>query len=456
MTRTCCLFAAFVLIASPAFSAEFYIDPQNGSPTNDGSEASPWRSLQEVVDAGLIETQTWDALPFTKDSVLVPKNENGPIKSGDTIWLKSGDYGDVMIRRQYNEDTITIAAAEGHTPRFRSLTIQSGSHWAVKGLHVCPEFGEGPKPYTMINFQSHGFGGPVRDMSVEDCVLQSTPDSSGWSAEDWNQRACNGIGVGGTRIVIRNNKMTNVDFGISVDASHSLIEHNVVENFSGDGLRGLGDHSVFQYNLVKNCYNVDANHDDGFQSWSVGPDGVGSGQVVGIVLRGNTIINREDPNQPHQGALQGIGCFDGMFVDWIVENNVVVVDHYHGITLMGATGCRFANNTVIDPNDVRPGPSALRVSNHKRGTPSSGCIVRNNLASAINVQGENMTIDHNLNVEDPASFFTDFETLDLHLRVGSPAIDAGSSELSPEIDIEGTARPQGDAIDIGAYEHFQE
>ena len=46
-----------------------------------------------------------------------------------------------------------------------------------------------------------------------------------------------------------------------------------------------------------------------------------------MVLRGNTIINYEDPGQPHRGTLQGIGCFDGMFVDWVIENNVVIVDH---------------------------------------------------------------------------------------------------------------------------------
>ena len=79
----------------------------------------------------------------------------------------------------------------------------------------------------------------------------------------------------GTRMVIRNNRLLNVNFGISVNASHSLIAGNLVENFSGDGMRGLGDYTVFEYNTVKNCYDVNANHDDGFQSWSAGPDGVG-------------------------------------------------------------------------------------------------------------------------------------------------------------------------------------
>lgn len=41
---------------------------------------------------------------------------------------------------------------------------------------------------------------------------------------------------------------------------------------------------------------------------------------------------------------------------------------------------------------------------------------------------------------------------DYHLAVGSAAIDAGTAEGAPGHDIEGTARPQGAAHDVGAYE----
>jgi len=445
-----------MVLMPPVFAADFYIDPVDGDPSGDGSADRPWRSLQAVVDAGLVQTRAWNVYPYTKADRLVSKNADAPIGPGDTIWLRSGNYGNVTIMKHYNQGVVTIAAQEGHSPRLASLRIQASSNWAIDGLQVGPAFCEGKKPRTMIDIESHGWNGPVHDVRVENCVLSSADDTSDWSADDWNERSCSGIGADGTRVVIRRNRMKNVNSGITVDASYAVVENNHVENFAGDGLRGLGNYSVFQNNVVMNCYDVNGNHDDGFQSWSTGPGGVGTGEVVGIMLRGNVFINNVDPDQPHRGTLQGIGCFDGMFVDWTVENNVIIVDHYHGITLGGARNCRIVNNTVIDPNDVRPGPVALRISRHKRGMTSSDCTVRNNLVSAISVQGEDMTVDHNLKVENPAAIFVDFAGRDLRLRKGAAAIDAGSALLAPKVDAAGTSRPQGAAIDIGAYEYIEE
>ncbi len=446
---------SIVLSAMPALATGFYVDPVNGSMSGDGSKAKPWKTLEEVVAANLIESQKWQTLPYAAGDALVPKNAGAPVKAGDTIYLMSGYQGAVTLQGYYNASPITIAAAPGEKPELSRVLIQAGKNWKLSGLYVSPEYAATYDPQTMIAIQDHNYQGPVSDVVVEGCTLQSKADVSAWTASDWDQLSANGFDVGGSNITIRNNHLKNVNFGISVGASDSLIEHNVVDSFAGDGMRGLGDNTVFQYNLVKNCYAVNANHDDGFQSWSVGTGGVGTGEVTGIVLRGNTIINYEDENQPFRGTLQGIGCFDGTYVDWVVENNVIITDHWHGITFLGAKNVHVINNTVIDPNTTDPGPPWIEIGDHKDGTPPSGCIVRNNLTTDLNLASSGVTEDHNIiikNFTDYGSFFVDAAGYDVHLLQSASAVDQGSSDLAPAIDIEGIPRPQGSAVDVGAYE----
>ncbi|MBD3346343.1 MAG: hypothetical protein GF401_14910 [Chitinivibrionales bacterium] len=437
-----------------SYGSVFFVDPQNGSINNDGSSQNPWSTLQEVIDNNKIETRQPAAYPYHWGEALEPKNAGAPVKAGDTLLLRTGFHGEITISRCYNTDFITIAAQEGHTPGALSLKITGACKWRVKGLEISPEF---VSPYAKVSplavVENHNYSGPSREIFVEDCFIYSLKDASSWTMSDWDTKSCNAIGVSGTHVTIRNNHCKNVNFGISVSGDSCLIDRNTVENFAGDGLRGLGDDETFSNNLIKNCYDVNSNHDDGFQSWSRTADGVGKGTVYRIKLIGNTIINYENPDQPFRGTLQGIGCFDGFFEDWVIKNNVIITDHWHGITLLGAFNCRIVNNTVCDLNNQNPGPPWIRIGDHKTRGSSSGCIVRNNLTTSLNSSDIGVTEDHNIIISDPTDFFVDYDALDLRLKAECDAIDAGNESLAPSTDITGTLRPQGSGIDIGAYEY---
>ncbi len=443
--------ATRLFITGNAGAADFYVDPVNGSATGNGSAANPWLSLQQVLDDNLVESLGWASLPPDDSSELVEKNVGAPVKSGDTLWLHAGDYGALNLTGYYNPEMITIQAVDGEEARFSSVLVRASANWTLRGLSVSPAFGDPYEPTTMIDIDSHDWQGPVHDIVIDGCSLQSVGDTGSWSLDDWNSLPANGVNADGTRITISNNYLKNVNFGISVGASHSTVAGNTVENFAGDGMRGLGDYTVFAYNLVKNCYDVNENHDDGFQSWSVGDDGVGTGTVRGIVLRGNTIINYEDPNQPFRGTLQGIGCFDGMFDDWVVENNVIYTDHWHGISLYGARNCRIVNNTVLDPNDEDPGPPWIMINDHKNGTPPKNCVVANNLTTSVSGVDTPENFG-NIIIEDPSVLFVDVSNFDFHLLPQSVAVDAGLPEYAPEKDLDQIPRPQGNSVDVGAYE----
>jgi parallel beta-helix repeat protein len=377
------------------------------------------------------------------------QNAINNVQGGDTISLLSSNYGDLTISGKNNSYYVTIRAYTGATPVFNSIDIHNSSYWKLFRIDIKPRYSNGADGTEAVNLDGDF-------LTIENCIINYSDDISGWTASDWLARTGNGVIMDGTNINVFNNTISAIDHGIACNANNSLVSHNLIANFRGDGIRGLGDDVVYEYNQIKNEYDVDDNHDDGFQCWSYGSGGVGTGVVKNVVLRGNTIINFEDPNQSYRGNLQGIGLFDGMFENWTVENNLIITDHWHGISFYGAINCKIINNTVVD-NDNTPEPDPwIMVNDHKNGTPSSGVIVRNNIATDYSLTG-GFTEDHNIEItmNEAATYFINPSsgTGDYHLNTSSPAIDVGSGDGAPGIDKDGVSRPQGNGFDIGCYEY---
>lgn len=453
MLRRTCLFSC-LLFASLAQAATFHIDPVVGSDGGDGSAANPWRSLSTVLDSGLIETRDWPDYPYAPGMQLQVVHAGAPVRAGDTLLLHTGYYGDVTIAHAYNTTAITIVAAPGAQARLRSLLVRSAQNWIVRGLAVSPSFGPASDPDTIVEVQNHNWFGPSWDIELDDLDIYSIDDASAWGPIEWVDQAWSGVGIGADRVNLHDSRVRNVRFGIAVDGADAVIRRNLVDGFSADGLRGLGDRGLFEYNRVQNNLiddEFDANHDDGFQSWSVGPGGVGTGEVVGVTLRGNVFINATNPANPLRSSMQGIGCFDGFFRGWVVENNVIVTDHWHGISFYGMRDSRIVNNSVIDLVEGAPGAPWIMVHAHKDGRPSEAVVVRNNLSADFSLDGNALVVDHNFEFSDAAALFV-APPFDLHLRAGASAIDAGSAVLAPAVDVEGVPRPQGAGFDLGAYE----
>gem|GEM_PF-1032243 len=422
------ILAAFVFLSASLtmHATDYYVDPATGSMSNDGSFENPWSTLEDVFAAG----KTFVA--------------------GDVIFLRDGYHGFPTVTGHHSGN-VTIQPQSGHVPEVKKLIVDDASWWVISGLTVSPEVVGSYEKGTFVVLNSN-----TSNVTVKDCFIYSTTDSSGWTAQNWVDRAGNGISIRGDNQVVTNNHVLNTNFSITAqwNGVGAEVSYNTVENFSGDGLRGLGNYQKFEYNIVMNAYNVDDNHDDGFQSWTGGHSGipVGEGTIYGVVLRGNMFFNQTDPNQPHTGALQGIGNFDGFFEDWVVENNLVVTNHWHGITFLGATNCRIVNNTVVRnpiPGGTSGGPW-IRIGAHKNGTPSTGNLIRNNLVTQMNNDSGIGTIDFNIVTTDYESHFVDYTGFDFHLKETSSAVDAGTTDQAPLIDLDQNLRSE--PFDVGCYE----
>lgn len=444
---TLCLLLLKVILLQ---ATSFHVDPINGSDSGNGSNTNPWKTIENVIDQNLIETFSYRTPYLALSPTLLPKNSGSPIQAGDSIILYSGLHGAIELTNYVNTDYITVLAAPNNHPVVEYIHIQAGRNWIFKGLQISTE----PYGYylndDLVHLESHGWQGPTDHITLVDCSIYSAKNP--WTTiSEWLNQASDGIQITGDSIDVLYNEFRNIRFGVSMSGDYINVVGNSISNFSADGIRLLGSNNLIEGNIIKNCYKVDENHDDGIQAFTTG--GI---LVNDIIIRKNFILNYEDPNQPLLGDLQGIGGFDGPYVNWIVENNIIVVNHWHGISMYGLSNGLVVNNTVVDisPN-VAPGPSWIKIADEGANV-STNCVVKNNIANDIvtnplTISGNNTILQ---TYSDYDSNFVDYTNHDYQLLQGSIAVDQADVSVAPTDDFMGNARPSGLNPDNGAYEYI--
>lgn len=424
------------LLSSFAFARNYYVDPEVGNMNNPGTVGEPWSTLEAVFATG--------------------KN----FAVGDTIHCRNGFHGSPVITGDPGNGAVTILAESGHMPRLKGLVFSNASHWIVSGLDLSP-MNAGPgfdkRPIVII-------GRDCRFITIDRCTIYHAMDITGWLASNFNERMGTGIDCKGADCTFTRNHIKNTRYSIAVKptAVRATARYNLIEYILEDGIRCLADDGLYEYNTLRDWYGVTRrDHDDGFQSWTDGP---GKGVIYRNTIRGNLIINLTDPENPFPGkksmgayASDGIGLFDGMYDGWVIENNVIINDNGHGIALFGGVNCRVSNNTVIkNPHRLNDDFPWITITRHKNGTLGSGNLLINNLSSIAPIdrfaiapgvmQSGNQFVG-----ADTDAYFVDYAHRDLHLKAGSPAIDAGTRDNAPAIDFDRRARSV--PYDVGAYEY---
>ena len=418
---------AMVLCAAPGHAEIYYVDLFRGSAEGDGSRSAPWLDLQRVLD-------------------------EEPLEPGDEIYLGGGEWGVLTLEGvEFDPPGLHLTSFPPETPKLDGVDIKNSRGLDLSVMIVRPG---GTERDTLVTIDAAS-----SDISIEEFDIFSADTTEGWSREDWRKRTVHGIRSDGSNVRISGNWLEKVKHGISSTGPNAVIEVNIISQFTGDGIRVLGDGSVVEGNDIFNCLDVSQNHDDGIQSWSLGEDGTpGEGVVRDVTIRGNFIFERRAPFVEYPCQLQGIGLFDGFFDGWTIENNVIHASAWHGITMMGARDGVIRNNTVMGVEAAPVGPPWISVTRHKDGRPSSNMRIVNNLmpdrttppSSPFEPDQPGVNWINNFHVAEPAFIFTDPERLDFSLMEGSPAIGAALPDDTPERDITGRLR-QG-AADLGAFD----
>ncbi len=418
----------------------FYVDPVNGSMEGDGSESSPWSSLQAVIEAGYVYGTDSDARIF---------NASAPVRPGDTLVLLSGYHGSVELNAYCNQDFINVIVPEGEEAVVGRLKVRASSYWRFKGLTIiADQDAEYPASFHMLRIEDES-----RYITIDNFSIMTSENVSGWEAEDWLTSASLGVKIiKSSHVVIRNSDISNASGGIYVDADWVIVQGNSMTNISGDGMHGHGDDLYFVNNLLRNRYDVDGRSADGFQSWASGTSGTARQRVH---LSGNVIISNADSTNPFPGQFTGINCNDGPYAEWVIENNVIISDDTEGIILYGASDTRVVNNTVLSTSDSVPATIAIFLG--KDESAISNSFICNNITNSV-LSDDGVSVDHNLlltTTDQYNAYFVSFDDFDLSLLPESSAVDNGSEQPFTDYDITGTVRPQGNGFDLGAYELVQ-
>jgi Right handed beta helix region len=508
----------------------WYIDPVNGkSPAagGNGSQADPWNSLTGVIGG------TWATTGFTVPGYMRPLLSsvpyahfinrkfvdvadhvgNPPIQPGDTIYLMSGNYGDIVLGSYdlstVNSDWVTVQAAPGQTPVFTTLTISRTNKWLFEGIKVQSIFGTNNNTnWFLVTVSDQGATYPTQDIALDGLDVSSADHSVtvGWTQAVWKANARSGVNFVGTPgsgtngepyttcISLTNSRVHDVYVGVGLFANQSLIANNEIDHFTADGLDYGANYIAITHNFEHDNQTIDANHEDAMQG-QVGPllAGVAFNAFSNILIDSNLILRQTDPSLQFPSYLQGIDVFDEDWTNVTVTNNVVVTSSCYGILFKSVHNSLIAKNTVVNDGLIStPGcvPAIDAGGTTHEGPLSTNTVVQNNLTSQLNVDTRaigGIVADHNVvlccgpgpfigwyvngviqylskpgtyangNViesQGPKGEFINFDpvglTFNVMLKPGAQAIRLGSA-AGPPIDILGYTRAF--PYTVGAYSY---
>lgn len=413
----------------------FYVST-TGDDANPGTQERPWRTVQKAADS------------------LAP---------GETVRIQEGTYSERIQPLK-----------SGTADAYIMYTAQPGKTVTIDGSNVVvPEWGG----LFEINGRAY-----IRVSGLRMVNAGPNPHSAGILVEASNH------------ISIESNDVRNTnDAGIAVwDSHHVTITGNEVEAACQSGFNeGISVAGSDQFEVSYNHVHDTAIDKEGIAA----KDGSANGSIFGnnvhdvdstgiyvdawdkythdIEVFGNVVYD-VDGNGITLASEQG-----GLLENVSIDNNIAYGNQWAGIDVSECCtdkhpirGIRIVNNTLYD-NGRDPWGGGVLVENPQ----AEGVVIRNNICSrnltfqidiATSVPTANVTVDHNLidgyrgdegEVYGEASvtgdpMFLDAHAGDFRLGVGSAALDLGSDEDAPTVDINGAPRPQGIGVDIGAYERL--
>jgi hypothetical protein len=383
------------------FRPIFYINEKIGLDTNIGDQKNPWKTFGKIGSnqkiqligsfssgLNLINLSNVEIIgDILNPSPVVPNPINLPEETihykelifnyAPSIPLDNPTMDLVGAQKSPTYDIRTIKMEQrNYTVKVFSITLKNCTNVKINGLSVSSSYSSNPTAKEIK------LG--IRLTNCINCIvtnseLFSQKSTIGWTENDWNLNKVGIVLEYGKANRILNTNVYNCG-GIQVSSTNCIIAGNFISDFPTDGSGLWANNNLFANNRVQNSKIVNTNHNDLFQS---------SVCEKNYILN-NVFIAYTDPNVPfYNTAVQGFGCFDGWYKNYLVKNNFIFVDHPIGLWLMGATNCVIDSNTVRlcgkKPWNKRRTPCIL-LGPKKSGELSTSNTIINNIAPHFELQ----------------------------------------------------------------------
>ena len=473
----------------------------NGNDSNIGTIDKPWRTFKKAVES-----------VNAGDTVYVMQgtyNER-------LIINKSGNAGDEITFKAYLDDIVTIDGNGLEMATWAGLVdIQRQSHIRISGFDVInsPAMGimacdsdyitiDNNYIYNTFSPGIHTWGdknllidgnkvekactvgdGALECISLRNCDTFQISDNIVFDSKNIGIDMAEGCTYG----KIFNNEVYNTGLGIYLDAwdkyaaDMEVFDNVCYSNGTGFCVNTENGGLIEDIKIYRNI-SYD-NTDNGF---AMGWGGVyeASHTVKDVEIHGNLSYGNGE------NGICIFGVKEGYIDDVRIYNNLVYDNMRVGIAVFGVAkepniysikNIQILNNTIVDNGSEEMwGSGGIFISNpvSKTGVMEKiiirNNIISNNLSFTIAVwkfgnSVEDIVIDSNLvhgylndvnnygeilgtNSVKGIPSFVDSLNNDYHITSESEAIDIGSSKNAPSIDFDENQRPQGEKIDIGAYE----
>lgn len=278
-------------------------------------------------------------------------------------------------------------------------------------------------------------------------------------------------------VIVRNNTVQNSGFMniYMSQTADSLIEGNIASgSATSHGIylsNGGSDNTILRGNR---CFGNAKNgiHFNG--DLSMGGDGLHQGLVIeNNVIYGN-IANGLDMDGVQDSLIQnnliygnGRNALRAFQIDAAagpknlkIVNNTLLVTNGSGWALKMSEdlgGHVIFNNILLNDNGATGSISVPNTNFSSNNNALVGRLSFDGEASIVNLNAwEAVGFDTNSFTTTSSSLFVNASTNNYRLKAGAPTINTGLPSLNgitaPTTDILGTARPQGSAHDLGAYE----